>query len=98
MSNLIFDVDGKNCYVRLPNQKEINDGDFVYKTKYSEAIRYGALSAAEATRIIEDREIWTKGDDAELQRLFIELHKLGDELMLIDRFTDLLHIFTRWNV
>jgi len=87
-NRLVFDVDGKNCYVRMPNQKEINDGELIYKTKYSEALRFGALSAAEADSIIKDREIWSQKDEEEKLRLFVRLHELGDELMLIDKFTD----------
>lgn len=86
MNKLAFEVSGQKYYVRMPNQKDINEGDLVYKTKYSEALRYGALSAAEAQKILDEREIWTKGDDVTVQELFFKLHEFGDKLMKTDKF------------
>ena len=85
---LNFEHEDKKLYVRMPNQKEINDGDLVYKTKYSDALRYGALSAAEANNIITKREIWTPTDDAEVRDLFIKLQELGEKLMGTDKFSN----------
>lgn len=88
MDKLEFTCDEKKAYVRMPNQKEINEGDLIYKTKYSEALRYGALSAAEANRIIQEREIWGPSDETEVRELFVKLHGLGDKLMATDKFAD----------
>lgn len=73
MDKLEFKVGEKKYYIKKPTQREINEGEFVYKTKYSEALRFGALTGAEASKIIESREIWNKEDDKKLAELFLEL-------------------------
>jgi hypothetical protein len=64
----------------------MNEADLIYKTKYSEALRYGALTAAEAQKIIDDRQIFTAEDTANVKELFFKLHRLGEELMKEERF------------
>ena len=86
MNKLTFTEGKAEYFVRMPTQKDINEGDLVYKTKYSEALRYGALSAAEAQKIIAERDIWTRQDDLDVQELFMQLHALGDELMKTEKF------------
>jgi hypothetical protein len=66
----------------------MNEGDLVYKTKYSEALRYGALTAAEANRIIDERKIYGPEDDVKVRELFMKLFELGNKLMGIDKFAE----------
>lgn len=80
MNKLDFEVDGIKYYVRMPNQRDINEGDLVYKTKYSEALRFGALTHAEAFRIIEERKIFGREDEKKIRDLFFELNELGKKL------------------
>ncbi len=87
MNKLDYTVEENNYYVRIPNQRDMNNADLIYKTKYSEALRYGALTAAEAQKIIDDREIFGPNDEAEVRKLFIELHALGEKLMDTEKFT-----------
>lgn len=86
MNKLEFMVDGKKYFVRLPNQRDMNDGDLVYKTKYSEALRFGALTAAESLRIIDERKIYGPEDDVKIRDLFFKLYELGKNLMETDKF------------
>jgi len=86
MTKLDFEVDGKKYYVRLPNQRDMNEADLIYKTKYSEALRYGALTTAEAFRIIEDRKIYGPEDEAKVKELFFKLYNMGEELLKIEQF------------
>ena len=88
MNKLEFKQDEITYYARLPNQRDMNDADLIYKTKYSEALRYGALTAAEAQKIIDERKIFGPEDQAEIRELFMKLHKLGEKLMDTDKFTD----------
>lgn len=88
MNKLEFMVDGKKYFVRLPNQREMNEGDLVYKTKYSEALRFGALTTAESLRIIEERKIYGPEDDVKIRDLFFKLYELGKKLMEIDKFAE----------
>jgi hypothetical protein len=87
MNKLEFVVDDKNYYVRIPNQRDMNKADLVYKTKYSEALRFGALTAAEAQKIIDERKIFGPEDEAAVRALFIELHGLGEKLLKTEKFT-----------
>jgi hypothetical protein len=88
MNKLEFMVDGKKYYVRLPNQREMNEGDLVYKTKYSEALRFGALTTAESLRIIEERKIYGPEDDVKIRDLFFKLYELGKKLMETSKFAE----------
>jgi len=81
MNKLDFELEGKKYYVRIPNQREMNEADLIYKTKYSEALRYGALTSAEAQKIIDDREIFVNSDVVEVKKLFEQVAKQGTALM-----------------
>jgi hypothetical protein len=56
------------------------DAELVYKTNYSEALRHGALTAAEAMGIIEKRNLWTEDDRKTVSDLLLEVYKMGEEL------------------
>jgi hypothetical protein len=75
-----LEVDGLKLYVLKPTQKHTTDADFVYKTKYSEALRFGALTNSEAQRIINERSIWTEDDTTEVAKLLIKIAELGRDL------------------
>jgi hypothetical protein len=87
MNRLDFDLDGKKYFIRLPTQRDMNEADLVYKTKYSEALRYGALSTAEALKIISERKIYNSEDDFKIKELFFKLHELGEKLLSITKFS-----------
>ena len=75
-----FETDGNKFYAIRPTQQQTMDAELVYKTKYSEALRYGALTTAEALRIIEERDLWTEDDRTKVADLLVEVHKLGLKL------------------
>jgi hypothetical protein len=75
-----FEVEGKQYYVLRPTQKQTVDAELIYKTKYSEALRYGALTTAEALRIIEERGIYSKQDAKYVASLLKEVQEIGTKL------------------
>ena len=77
---LDFEVEDKKYYVSQPTQEQIVDADLIYKSKYSDAIRMGALTHQEAARIIEQRNIWSKDDSKKATKLLTDIAKLGHNL------------------
>jgi hypothetical protein len=75
-----FETEKGKFYALRPTQQQTMDAELVYKTKYSEALRYGALTTAEAIRIIEARDLWTDDDKKQVSDLLLEVHNLGNEL------------------
>ena len=71
-------------WVQEPSQKILSEADLVYKTRYSEAMRQGALTNAEAIKIMTDREIWTDDDTVVLIDIYRDIEKLGTELDDVD--------------
>ena len=72
-----FETDKGKFYTTRPTQQQTMDAELVYKTKYSEALRYGALTTAEAIRIIEERDLWTEDDRQKVSDLLLEVHQMG---------------------
>lgn len=87
-----FTVDGEKYYVLKPTQEQTAQAEFVYKTKYSEALRYGALTHHEAQRIIEERSLFTEEDSKESTALLIKATNLGHKLQKTDSASDGLDI------
>ena len=75
-----FETEKGKFYTLRPTQHQTMDAELVYKTKYSEALRYGALTTAEAIRIIEERDLWTEDDKTKVSDLLLEVHKMGQDL------------------
>lgn len=75
-----FKVADVTYTVVSPTQQQIADADLVYKSSYSEAIRFGALTHSEATRIIKERKIWTTKDEEKAVELIKSITMLGKEL------------------
>jgi len=75
-----FKTDKGEFYVIRPTQQQTMDAELVYKTKYSEALRFGALTTSEALRIIEERDLWTEDDRDMVSKLLLEVHQLGMDL------------------
>jgi len=75
-----FKTEKGKFYALRPTQQHIMDAELVYKTKYSEALRYGALTTAEAVKIIETRDLWTEDDKKQVSDLLLEVHALGQKL------------------
>ena len=72
-----FETEAGKFYATRPTQLHTMDAELVYKTKYSEALRYGALTTAEAVRIIEERDLWTDDDKQKVSDLLLEVHEMG---------------------
>lgn len=81
MNKLDFEFDGKKYYIGEPSQADINEAELVYKIKFSEATRLGAMTSTEAQKIIEARNLWTSEDQSKVMEKMVELNAKGDELM-----------------
>ncbi len=75
-----FKVDKDTYTILQPTQQQISDADLVYKSKYSEGVRAGMLTHAEAGRFIQDRKIWTEEDSQKASEILLEITKLGSAL------------------
>ena len=75
-----FKVGEKDYSVVAPTQQQIADADLVYKSNYSEAVRFGALTHSEAMRIIKERKIWTIKDEEKAMEIIKDITKLGNKL------------------
>src|SRR5574338_954643 len=83
MENRIFsskDKEGKEVTLRFnrPSQKTISEGDFLYRQQFSNALRKGILTTAEATRILKENGTWgekQEEESAELRRKIKELEE-----------------------
>ncbi len=75
-----FKTEKGKFYAIRPTQQHTMDAELVYKTNYSKALRYGALTTAEAVRIIEERDLWTEDDKQEVSDLLLEVFKMGQTL------------------
>ena len=76
-----FKVGEKDYSVVAPTQQQIADADLVYKSNYSEAVRFGALTHSEAMRIIKERKIWTIKDEEKAMEIIKDITKLGNNKM-----------------
>ena len=76
-----FKVDEDTYTVLQPTQQQISEADLVYKSKYSEGVRAGMLTHAEAGRFIEDRKIWTEEDTQKASEILLEITKVGNTLL-----------------
>ena len=88
MDRIEFEVDDKQYIILKPTQQQIADADLVYKANYSEALRRGALTHAEAVRIIKDRNIWTSDDDVAAQKFLLTINELGLKLSATKDITE----------
>ena len=84
MDKLEFEYKGEKYYIKKPSQKEINEAELVYKVKYSEALRNGAVTGPEARKIMSSRDIWSADDDTQLRKLFLDLADKSRELEKTD--------------
>ena len=90
-----FKVGDKSYYILKPTQEQVAEAEFTYKTKYSEALRFGALTHHEAQRIIEERNLFTEEDAKESSRLMIEAANLGTALDKSDSVSEGLDIIEK---
>jgi hypothetical protein len=74
--------DGKEVSLKYnkPSQSILAKGDFVYREYFSKAIRAGIMTAAEAAKLLKDREIWNESQDDLLVELKIKLLELEGKL------------------
>ncbi len=89
-----FVVDGKKYHVLKPTQEQTAQAEFVYKTKYSEALRYGALTHHEAQRIIEERNLFNEDDAKKSAKLLLKATELGSKLGETTSVTEGLEVLT----
>jgi hypothetical protein len=75
-------------WVQEPSQKILSGADLVYKTRFSEALRLGALTNSEAIKFMTEREIWTDKDTTDLIDIYRKISELGIELLEIDNLDD----------
>ena len=83
-----FVADDEKYFAIRPSQQDTMAAELVYKTKYSEALRHGAMTTAEALRIIEERNLFTDKDRKEISKLLVEVHSLGEKLKKINTLRD----------
>lgn len=70
MEDRIFksvDKDGKEVDLKFkrPNQMALSKGDFVYRKEFSNAVRAGIMTSAEANKLLKDRGIWDEEKEAQ---------------------------------
>lgn len=75
------DKDGKEVSVvfKHPTQSQIMKGDFTYRKYFSEAIREGLMTNAEATKLLKDRQIWSQEMDNKEIALRKEINDIENE-------------------
>jgi len=78
-----MDKDGNkiDLVFKRPSQSQIMRGDFIFRKYFSEAIREGLLTNAEASKLLKDRNIWTH----ELDEQELSLRKQISELETLFR-------------
>lgn len=81
MDKLDFSFEKKKYYVKQPTQADINEAELVYKIKFSQATRLGAMTSTEAQKIIDSRNLWGAEDQEKVHKLIIELNTKGADLM-----------------
>lgn len=94
-SRIDFTVGQDKFYVMKPTQEQVAQAEFVYKTKYSEALRYGALTHHEAERIIEERNLFTEDDAKSAGKLLFEITELSHKLSKEDKLSKGLDILIK---
>lgn len=82
------DKDGNEVEVSFvrPKQSVLSRGDFIYRSEFSNAIRAGIMTSAEASKLLRDRGIWDDEKEAleidirrEISSLELQLKDLGFE-------------------
>ena len=72
-----FTLDGtsekKSASFKAPTYKETTALDFEYRRAFSEAVRNGIMTTAEATKSFKKENAWTDEDDADISRTIIEI-------------------------
>lgn len=79
--------DGNDVVLRFtrPNQTLISKGDFIYREFFSKAIRAGIMTAAEAQKVLKERNLWGTEHEAELIELRLKLDKLEEDIQTADK-------------
>jgi hypothetical protein len=75
-------VDGKEveAVFKKPSQQVLTKGDFVYRTEFSNAVRAGVMTNAEANKLLKERGIWDDSKDDEERKLRTDISMLEKEL------------------
>lgn len=81
MDKLEFSFGENKYYVTQPTQADINEAELIYKVKYSQATRLGAMTSTEAQKIIEKRNLWTIDDQENVHKLIVKLNDKGKKLL-----------------
>lgn len=76
------DSAGNDVTLRLvkPNQKVLQDSNFVSKQAFSKALRNGILTNEEALRIMKENSLWTEEDEKKNAELRAQVKELEDIL------------------
>ena len=81
------DKEGKEVILKFvkPTQAVLSKGDFVYRENFSKAIRAGFMTNAEASKVLEDRGIWTTRHEEDSLALRNEISELEEKISTMDR-------------
>jgi len=78
----------KELYFRNPNQEELLMLDLEYRKIFSQGLREGIISEAEAKKIADRNKVWTREDDKKISSIAFEIGILESIVKNDDKKSD----------